>query len=137
MCLDRGDKIVVLGVVEQCMALGANAPRHYKTPWQAAGASPGRIYEVVVQGESLVKPEARYFQEMWKNKQDVANWQLNHRIAKEEAASINRAKKENRHNYIFEILEPIRDSYRTASPVGRAHLLAYIIRYVTSGSTKI
>lgn len=87
----------------------------------------GAIFPVETAGNDVFYRIKETPVEYWKNKSDVAAWQLTHRSSELLAKKIKDASE----NQYYEILEPIRNAYHLASHQNKSLIIAEVIRSIT------
>lgn len=103
-----------------------------------SGATPGAIFELQGKrtgenGDGLaITLESGVYKGRLDQEILVAQWQAEHRAQQELIAARSKAKKELRRNLMLERLEPIRLAYQNANYSARHHILAAVIKAVTS-----
>lgn len=97
------------------------------------GASPGSMYRIPTRdGGSSVSVNAGEFIGIYPDQDQVAEWQIQHRAQVRTREAESKAAKARRERLDLERLEPIRRAYWEASYQARPHVLAEVIRFITS-----
>lgn len=99
-----------------------------------AAATIGDIYQFDSADDGSIFNKSGKFIELWKNKDDIVEWQTAHRA---EDLAIDEIVAENKHKKLFtdydlKQLEPIRTAYRKANWRNKTLILSSVIRYITN-----